>query len=114
MTYPNGKIPLTMLTPIGDGLYMENRAVSNNWVVSGARTATGYPLLAGDPHLDLTLPSTWYEAHLVVPDRLDVQGITLPGGPWVVMGFNREDAEAGSALVWLIVAIFMLVTWVRC
>ena len=65
---------------------------SNNWVVSGSRTASGYPLLAGDPHLDLTLPSTWYEAHLVVPGQLDVYGVTFPGAPAVAIGFNRDVA----------------------
>lgn len=68
------------------------REASNNWVVSGSRTATGFPLLAGDPHLDLTLPSTWYEAHLVVPGRLDVYGVTFPGTPAVAIGFNRDVA----------------------
>jgi penicillin amidase len=70
----------------------EPRGASNNWVVSGSRTATGYPLLAGDPHLELTLPSTWYEAHLVVPGRLDVYGVTFPGAPAVAIGFNRDVA----------------------
>src|SRR5690606_23351357 len=37
---------------------------SNNWAVSPARSASGYALLAGDPHLELTLPSIWYEAHM--------------------------------------------------
>ncbi|MDB4899260.1 MAG: peptidase penicillin amidase, partial [Gemmatimonadetes bacterium] len=40
---------------------------SNNWAVAPRRTADGHALLAGDPHLDLSLPSIWYEAHLVVP-----------------------------------------------
>ncbi|MGE0556596.1 MAG: penicillin acylase family protein [Gemmatimonadales bacterium] len=65
---------------------------SNNWAVSGARSASGHALLAGDPHLSLTLPSIWYQAHLVVPNRLDVQGVTLPGAPWIVIGFNRDIA----------------------
>ena len=37
---------------------------SNNWVVSGAHTATGKPLLANDTHLELSVPSIWYEVHL--------------------------------------------------
>jgi len=40
---------------------------SNNWAVSPRRAAAGKALLAGDPHLDMSLPSLWYEAHLVVP-----------------------------------------------
>ncbi|HXG44115.1 MAG TPA: penicillin acylase family protein [Gemmatimonadales bacterium] len=65
---------------------------SNNWAVAPARTAAGHALLAGDPHLDLTLPSIWYEAHLVVPGRLDVYGVTIPGAPAIVLGFNRDVA----------------------
>jgi penicillin G amidase len=65
---------------------------SNNWAVMPARSATGHALLAGDPHLDLTLPSLWYEAHLVVPGRLDVYGATIPGAPAIVLGFNRDVA----------------------
>jgi len=65
---------------------------SNNWAVLPSRSATGHALLAGDPHLDLTLPSIWYEAHLVVPGTLDVYGATIPGAPTIVIGFNRDVA----------------------
>ncbi len=65
---------------------------SNNWAVSPRRTAAGRALLAGDPHLELTLPSIWYEAHLVVPGKLDVYGVTIPGAPGIVIGFNRDVA----------------------
>ena len=62
---------------------------SNNWAVAPARSASKRALLAGDPHLELTLPSIWYEAHLVVPDSLDVYGVTIPGAPSIVIGFTR-------------------------
>jgi penicillin G amidase len=65
---------------------------SNNWAVSPSRSATSHALLAGDPHLDLSLPSLWYEAHLVVPGALDVYGVTIPGAPGIVIGFNRDVA----------------------
>ena len=65
---------------------------SNNWAVSPRRSASGHALLAGDPHLDLSLPSIWYEAHLVVPGKLDVYGVTIPGAPNMVIGFNRDVA----------------------
>ncbi|MBI3983109.1 MAG: penicillin acylase family protein, partial [Gemmatimonadetes bacterium] len=65
---------------------------SNNWAVSPRRSATGHALLAGDPHLDLTLPSIWYEAHLVVPGQFDVYGVTIPGVPAILIGFNRDVA----------------------
>ena len=65
---------------------------SNNWAVSPRRSASGHALLAGDPHLDLSLPSIWYEAHVVVPSKLDVYGVTIPGAPSMVIGFNRDVA----------------------
>lgn len=65
---------------------------SNNWAVAPERTARGFALLAGDPHLELTLPSIWYEAHLVVPGALDVYGVTIPGAPGIIIGFTREVA----------------------
>jgi penicillin amidase len=65
---------------------------SNNWAVAPGRTRAGYALLAGDPHLDLTLPSIWYEMHIVVPGKLDVAGVGFPGVPGVVIGFNRNAA----------------------
>ena len=64
---------------------------SNNWVLSGARTATGKPLLANDPHLGLGAPSLWYFAHLNAPG-LNVIGATLPGVPSVVLGRNDRIA----------------------
>jgi penicillin amidase len=65
---------------------------SNNWAVAPARSRSGKALLAGDPHLELTLPSIWYEVHLVIPGRLDVYGVTIPGAPGVIIGFNRDIA----------------------
>jgi len=65
---------------------------SNNWAVAPRRTAAGRALLAGDPHLALTLPSIWYEIHLSVPGVLDVAGAALPGAPGVIIGFNRSLA----------------------
>jgi|HubBroStandDraft_6_1064221.scaffolds.fasta_scaffold02282_3 penicillin amidase len=64
---------------------------SNNWVVAGAHTVTGKPLLSNDMHLDLRLPNTWYEAHLISGD-FDVVGVTLPGVPYVIVGHNRNIA----------------------
>lgn len=64
---------------------------SNNWVVSGAHTASGKPLLSNDMHLDLRIPGIWYEAHLVAGD-FDVVGVTLPGVPAVIVGHNRRIA----------------------
>jgi penicillin amidase len=67
---------------------------SNTWVLARARTADAAALLAGDPHLGLTLPSLWYEVHLVVPDTLDVHGVTIPGAPHVLIGWTPTMAWA--------------------
>ncbi len=65
---------------------------SNNWVVGGAKSATGKPLLANDPHLGLSAPALWYFAHLESADGLAVIGATLPGVPGVILGRNRSIA----------------------
>ena len=67
------------------------RGGSNNWVISGRRTATGRPLLANDPHLQLEFPGIWYEMHLVAAD-IDVIGVTVPGTPFIVIGHNARIA----------------------
>ncbi len=64
---------------------------SNNWVVSGAHTATGKPLLANDTHLELSIPPIWYEIHLTAPGW-NVKGFTLPGAPMVIIGHNDRIA----------------------
>ncbi len=64
---------------------------SNNWVLAGARTESGKPLLANDPHLGLAAPALWYFAHLSAPG-LNVIGATLPGIPSVVLGHNDRIA----------------------
>ncbi|MGB8337747.1 MAG: penicillin acylase family protein [Burkholderiales bacterium] len=66
-------------------------AGSNNWVVSGAKTLSGKPLLANDPHLSLSAPAIWYFAHMSAP-RLNVIGATLPGVPNIVLGHNDRIA----------------------
>ncbi len=62
---------------------------SNNWAVGARKTASGYPILANDPHLALRLPSIWYEMQLVSPS-VNVYGVTIPGAPMVVIGFNSN------------------------
>jgi penicillin G amidase len=64
---------------------------SNNWVVSGAHTVTGKPLLSNDMHLGHQMPNLWYEAHLK-SGNLDVAGVTLPGMPYVIVGHNQRIA----------------------
>ncbi len=62
---------------------------SNNWAVSGARSATGSPLIAGDPHLPPSMPGIWYEVSLRHGERF-VRGASMPGMPGVYMGQNND------------------------
>ncbi len=64
---------------------------SNNWVIGPRRTRSGGALLANDPHLDLQIPSVWYEQRLCGGD-LDVRGFTFPGVPGIVLGHNGRIA----------------------
>ena len=76
-----------------DALPVEDLPVngSNDWVVSGAHTVTGKPLLSNDMHLGHQMPNLWYEAHLH-SGALDVAGVTLPGMPYVIVGHNQRIA----------------------
>lgn len=73
-------------------LQMEGTHVgSNAWVVDGSKTNSGYPLLAGDPHLGLSMPGKWYEVHLNLNGK-NVSGATLAGVPGIIIGQNDEMA----------------------
>ena len=64
---------------------------SNNWVISGNRTASGKPLLANDPHLAPVVPSWWYLAHLRTPEW-QIAGATFVGGPAFPTAHNDHAA----------------------
>ncbi len=64
---------------------------SNEWAVDGRHSATGAPLLAGDPHLALNFPGIWYLARIDTPGRV-LAGATAPGVPFLVMGHNGRIA----------------------
>lgn len=91
--------------PFADSLYYNSKDVvtdqelskpdinngSNNWVVAGSKTKSGVPILCNDPHLELSLPSIWYEMQLQTP-KSNVYGVSLPGTPFIVIGFNDSIA----------------------
>ncbi|MHB1023462.1 MAG: penicillin acylase family protein [Acidobacteriaceae bacterium] len=66
-------------------------AGSNDWVVSGAHTVTGKPLLSNDMHLGHNIPGIWYMADLEA-GTFHVAGVTLPGVPFVIVGHNNRIA----------------------
>lgn len=75
----------TKFSPIG---FFEG---SNAWAVSGTRTKSGRPILAGDPHIAYSCPSVWYEAHIVTPDH-ELYGHFLSGYPLPLLGLNSKMA----------------------
>ncbi|MFH1632702.1 MAG: penicillin acylase family protein [Chloroflexota bacterium] len=65
---------------------------SNNWVISGARTASGQPIVANDPHLENNrLPNVWSEIVLSCGGRY-IMGGSMPGAPGVLVGRTADLA----------------------
>ena len=88
--------PLYRQLPLGQ-LYaalpeaMGPHFASNNWVVDGAHSVSGKPLLANDPHLGFSTPGFWYLARLKTPQH-DIEGGTVAGSPFVIIGHNEKIA----------------------
>jgi penicillin amidase len=64
---------------------------SNNWAVAGAKSTSGGALLAGDPHLHLTLPAIWFQLTMDSPNY-HASGVSIPGTPGVLIGHNQHIA----------------------
>ena len=73
------------------GANVDDGAGSNNWVISGSRTATGKPIVASDPHIAFAAVSCWYEVRLRGGD-FDVSGMSYVGMPAIMVGRNRRCA----------------------
>jgi penicillin amidase len=80
----------TKLASLPAGLIATGGA-SNNWAVAGSKSASGGALLAGDPHLHLTLPSIWFQLTMDSPGY-HVSGVSIPGTPVVLIGHNQHIA----------------------
>ncbi|MFH2008746.1 MAG: penicillin acylase family protein [bacterium] len=66
---------------------------SNNWIVSGAHTASGYPIMSNDPHLSLSSPPVWWMNHINTARAggdWDTMGVSFAGTPGITLGFNRH------------------------
>ena len=72
-----------------DNSATRKQEASNEWVLSGAHSVSGKPLLANDPHLELAFPGIWYLARLVGPG-FDIKGASSPGSPGIVLGHNAS------------------------
>ena len=93
-----GAVDLAAIAELDATLGLRGDGVgSNNWVIDGAKSATGKPILANDPHLGIQMPSIWYAVGLhCVPVSAtcpyNVAGFTFPGVPGVVIGRNERIA----------------------
>ncbi len=87
-TAPNRQLVELLYPPRTGG---ELSPGSNAWAISGKHTASGHPLLANDPHLQWTMPSTWHAVRIQSPD-LHVAGAALPGVPGIIIGHNEQIA----------------------
>lgn len=65
---------------------------SNWWLIGPKLSASGYALLANDPHLGLDMPGVWYAIHQKSADGINVVGTTFPGIPYVILGHNERIA----------------------
>ncbi|HET9482613.1 MAG TPA: penicillin acylase family protein, partial [Xanthomonadales bacterium] len=73
----------------------EERGASNWWLISGARTQSGKPILANDPHLGLDTPTVFMEAHIVSTESrngttMNVVGSSVPGTPAILLGCTER------------------------
>ena len=103
LTLPSGRVSASLMAAADKdaqlrassleriGLYAEDLAASNNFVISGKRTADGKSILENDPHLAPTAPGIWYLSHLSTP-TMRVSGVTFPGVPGIVLGHNEYFA----------------------
>lgn len=82
---------------------------SNNWAVNADHSITGYPMLANDPHLSLTLPSIWHEVQIHTP-KVNARGVSLPGAPGIMIGYN-DNTAFGSTNVGQDVTDWFKITW---
>jgi penicillin G amidase len=71
--------------------YTMPHSASDEWAVDGRHSATGAPLLAGDPHLAFSFPGIWYLARIDMPGHI-LAGATAPGAPFLVLGHNGKIA----------------------
>jgi len=82
---------LDALQLAGRELGFEMGGASNGWVVAGQKSKSGKPLFSNDPHLNISMPSIWYEGHITTPE-MNVSGALVAGLPFVIGGANEHVA----------------------
>ena len=89
-------------------LALPRMMASNNWVISGNKTASGQAIMANDPHLEINrLPNVWCEQSLSWPENT-VKGMGMPGLPGIIIGRSND-------LAWGVTYTFMdtIDSWVE-
>ena len=84
---------------------------SNNWAVAGAKTANGHAIVANDPHLITRLPAIWYEQQIIAGEQMNAYGVTVPGIPGILIGFNNDIAWGETNVSWDLVEWYSI-DWV--
>ena len=101
-TTDNGQTLLGLLDfhkQMSDELKLGGKYVgSNAWVVAGQHSASGLPILANDPHLQIQAPSLWYVVDMK-GDKLDAAGMSLVGLPMVIFGRNQHISWGGTSMM---------------
>lgn len=100
---PAGQRPMAELLKLFEEAHASSEILegcgSNNWAVDGTRTESGYPLLAGDPHLAIAVPSFWHVQHIQGPE-FAFTGASMPGVPGVTYyGHNGYTAWSVTTAV---------------
>ena len=96
-SFPEKEFDDRIAERLGDWIFSSGRKDfspslgSNNWVVAGARTDSGNPMLSNDTHMGFPSPCDWYEVHLKAPG-LHVAGLSVPGAPGILIGHNDRIA----------------------
>jgi penicillin amidase len=93
-----GEGPVRLLAGLG-------KTGSNSFAISGSRTASGFPILANDPHVGFNLPALWCYVGYQSPG-LHSAGFTIPGLPFVLLGRNRDIAWGGTNMQGISSSIF--------
>lgn len=65
---------------------------SNNWAVNNTKSESGKPILCNDMHLDFGIPGIWYQLHLIIENKMNVTGLSIPGAPGIIAGHNENIA----------------------
>jgi penicillin amidase len=84
---------------------------SNNWLVSAAKSTTGHPIVANDPHLSLSAPAVFWMVHVNVKakdpkDDAEFAGLSFPGIPAIILGFNQHVAWGSTTAGWDVTDVY--------